>query len=134
MAVRPVYDPPDVSIANEQLQLVRQILDYIENIRYDDFATPEQKKADLGAITGLHLDEATIDALLSIEDDAIWHEIDAQVIRLLERVMSGEVRDDNLQAKKDNLPNLISATYGEKEVKIIKGIVGDFSDPGQYLL
>jgi putative nucleotidyltransferase with HDIG domain len=124
-AVRPVYDPPDVSIANEQLQLVRQILDYIENIRYDDFATLEQKKADLAAITGLHLNETTIDALLSIEDDAIWHEIDAQVIRLLERVMSGEVRDDNLQAKKDNLPNLISATYGEKEVRIINGIVGD---------
>ena len=52
-AVRPVYDPPDPSVASEQSQLARQILDFIENVRYDDFATLDQKKSDLAAITDL---------------------------------------------------------------------------------
>ena len=124
-AVRPVYDPPDASVATEQLQLARQILDYIENIRHDDFASPEQKKEDLTALTDLHLDDRTMDVLLSIEDDQEWRAIDAQVMRLLERVMSGEVREDNIQARRDNLPNLISASYDESQVGIIKAIVSD---------
>ncbi len=124
-AVRPVYDPPDPTVANAQGQLARQILDYIENIRYDDFALPEQKQADLAAITALHLDSTTIDALLSIDDDSTWRAVDAQIVRLLERVMNSEVSEENIQAKKDNLPNLISASYGETEVNVIKAIVGD---------
>jgi putative nucleotidyltransferase with HDIG domain len=124
-AVRPVYDPPDPGVEAEQSQLARQILDYIENIRYDAFATPEQKREDLEAITELNLDESVIAALLSIEDDTTWRAIDAQVMRLLERVMSGEVREDNIQARRDNLPNLISASYSESEVKVITGLVGN---------
>ncbi len=46
-------------------------------------------------------------------------------IRLLERVMSGEVREDNVQAVRDNLRNLISASYSENEVQIITAIVSD---------
>jgi putative nucleotidyltransferase with HDIG domain len=124
-AVRPVYDPPDPAILSQQLQLARQILDYIENVRYDDFATPSQKTSDINAIMALTLDPTVTAALLSIDADSTWRAIDAQVTRLLERVMSGEVRDDNIQAKRDNLPNLISASYSETEVKIITGIVSD---------
>lgn len=124
-AVRPIYDPPDPSVKNEQVQRARQILDFIENIRYDDFATPAQKAADIAAISDLHLSPPTVEALLAIDDPDRWRDIDAQVIRLLERVLSGEVRQDNLQAKREDLPNLISASYSEAEVQVITGIVGD---------
>ena len=124
-AVRPVYDPPDPAVLNEQLQLARQILDYVENVRYDDFATMAQKMGDIEAITALDLSSSVTESLLRIEDEAAWRAIDAQVIRLLERVLSGEVRDDNIQARQDNLPNLISASYSETEVQIVTGIVSD---------
>ncbi|HEX3051904.1 MAG TPA: HDIG domain-containing protein [Aggregatilineaceae bacterium] len=121
-AVRPMYDPPDPSVGAEQIQLARQILDYLENIRSDDFATLEQKKQDIALITDLPLEEAVVEAILS-NDENTWQAIDAQIIRLLERVMSGEVRADNIQSKRDSLPNLISASYSETEVSIIKAIV-----------
>lgn len=124
-SVRPIYDPPDPSVESEQTQLARQILDYIENVRYDDFATEDQKKSDLAAISDLTLPESVTEALLNIEDDDTWRAIDAQVIRLLERAMSGEVREDNIQAIKDGLSNLISSSYGETEVRIITAIVND---------
>ncbi len=124
-AVRPVYDPPDPSVGSEQLQRARRILDYVENVRYDDFASLDQKTNDLAAITDLSLDSPVAEALLSIEDDDTWRAIDAQVMRLLERVMGGEVREDNIQAVRDNLRNLISASYSETEVQIITAIVGD---------
>lgn len=124
-AVRPVYDPPDPRIAAEQLQLARQILDYIENVRYDDLATPEQQYADLTAITALTLSDQVISHLLAIDEEAVWRAVDAQIMRLLERVMSGEVREDNIQSRRDNLPNLISATYSEREARVIQAITED---------
>jgi putative nucleotidyltransferase with HDIG domain len=131
-AVRPIYDPPDLAVRNEQMQRARQILDFIENVRYDDFATTAQKAADISAIADLHLAPGTIEALLAIDDPDRWRDIDAQVVRLLERVMSGEVRQDNIQAKREDLPNLISATYSEAEVQVITGIVGDLIRPNTF--
>lgn len=123
--VRPVYDPPDPSVMSMQLQLARQILDFIENILHDDFATYEQKQRDIRAITELSLDDHVVAALAMVDDDARWRAIDDQIIRLLERVMSGEVREDTIQAERDDLENRISASYNEAEVQIITGIVSD---------
>jgi putative nucleotidyltransferase with HDIG domain len=131
-AVRPVYDPPDPSVANEQSQRARQILDFIENVRYDDFATLDQKKSDLAAISDLSLSPAVMQAILTVGDDDTWQAIDAQITRLLERVMSGEVREDNIQAIRDNLRNLISASYSENEVQIITAIVSNLIRPNAF--
>jgi putative nucleotidyltransferase with HDIG domain len=131
-AVRPVYDPPDPSVASEQSQRARQILDFIENVRADDFATLDQKKSDLAAITDLSLSPAVMQAILTVGDDDTWQAIDAQITRLLERVMSGEVREDNIQAIRDNLHNLISASYSETEVQVITAIVSDLIRPNAF--
>jgi membrane-associated HD superfamily phosphohydrolase len=131
-AVRPVYDPPDPSVASEQSQRTRQILDFIENVRADDFATLDQKESDLAAITDLSLSPAVMQAILTVGDDDTWQAIDAQITRLLERVMSGEVREDDIQAIRDNLRNLISASYSENEVQIITAIVSDLIRPNAF--
>lgn len=124
-SVRPVYDPPDPRVATEQLQLARQSLDYIENVRYDDLATLDQKKQDIAAITALSLSDGVVGQMLGIEDESAWRAVDAQIMRLLERIMSGEIREDNIQSKRENLTNLISATYSEQEVRVIQGVVED---------
>lgn len=124
-AVQPVYDPPDPAVKNQQLQHAREVLDFIENVRYDDLASLAQKESDIASISDLKLDPVVVDELLNIEDDSRWRAIDAQVMRLLERVMSGEVRDDNIQAKTADLSDLISASYSETEVRIITAIVSN---------
>lgn len=123
--VRPVYDPPDPGVMSAQLQLARQILDYIENVLHDEFATSNQKSADIRAITDLSLDDDVVAMLVAIDEDNQWRAIDDQVIRLLERVMSGEVREDTIQAERDALENRISASYSESDTKIITAIVSD---------
>ncbi|MCC6800519.1 MAG: hypothetical protein IT325_10390, partial [Anaerolineae bacterium] len=131
-AARPIYDPPDLNITREQVQLTREILDFIENVRYDDFATLDQQREDLGAIAAISVEPAVIDAILAVEEDSTWRAISTQIIRLLERVMSGEVREDNIQTRRDNLPNLISASFSEAEVRIIVAIVSDLLRVNTY--
>jgi len=131
-AVRPVYDPPDQTVTREQVQLARGILDFIENVRYDDFATLDQQREDIGAIAALSLDPAVIDAILAIEEDSAWRAVSTQIVRLLERVMSDEVREDNIQSRRDSLANFISAAFGESEVRIIEAIVSDLLRVNAY--
>ena len=71
-------------------------------------------------------------AILTVSDDDTWQAIDAQTTRLLERVMGGEVREDNIQAIRDNLRNLISASYSENEVQIITAIASDLIRPNAF--
>ncbi|NLE51814.1 MAG: HDIG domain-containing protein [Chloroflexi bacterium] len=131
-AVRPIYDPPDLNVMREQVQLARDILDFIENVRYDDFATLDQQREDLAAITALTLDPPVVDTILMIEDDSAWRAISTQIVHLLERVMSGEVREDNIQARRDSLSNLISASFSESETRIIQAIVSDLLRVNAY--
>lgn len=131
-AVRPIYDPPDMNVTREQVQFTRELLDFIENVRYDDFATLDQQREDINAIAAISLEPAVIDAILAVEEESAWRAISTQIIRLLERVMSGEVREDNIQARRDNLPNLISASFSEAEVRIIVAIVSDLLRVNAY--
>lgn len=131
-AVRPIYDPPDLNIMREQVQLARDILDYIENVRYDDFATLDQQREDIAAIEALSLDPPVVDTILMIEDDSAWRAIATQIVHLLERVMSGEVREDNIQTRRDTLPNLISASFSESETRIIQAVVSDLLRVNAY--
>jgi len=131
-AVRPIYDPPDLNIMREQVQLARDILDFIENVRYDDFATIDQQREDIAAISALSLDPPVVDAILMIEDDTAWRAIATQIVHLLERVMSDEVREDNIQARREGLTNLISASFSEAETRIIQAIVSDLLRVNSY--
>ncbi|GAB4569881.1 MAG: HD family phosphohydrolase [Anaerolineae bacterium] len=123
-SVRPIYDPPDPSIARQQIQLARQILDYIADVRADEFATPEMLHADIAAIPALSLTDEQIEAILAT-DSQRWNEIDQQIISVLERVMRGEIREDTLRNIKLNIPNLVSVRFREDEVALISAIVED---------
>jgi putative nucleotidyltransferase with HDIG domain len=123
-SVPDIYDPPDPSIAREQVQLARDILDYIADVRADEYGTPEMLAVDIQAITALELADEEIQAILNTISDR-WAEIDQEVITVLERVMRDEIRDDNLRITRQNLPNLVSVRFRENEVTLITAIVED---------
>jgi putative nucleotidyltransferase with HDIG domain len=120
--VRDVYDPPDPGIARQQVQLARQILDYLADVRADEYATPELLAADIQAISALSLTEEESRAILAVPTNR-WPDIDQQVVNVLERVMRDEIRNDNLRLIRQNLPNMVSVSFTEAEVAIITAIV-----------
>ncbi len=123
-AVRPVYNSPDPSVARQQAELARQILDYIENVRRDTLASDTQKIQDIEYITALDLDESTITQLLDFDDET-WRELDAESIAVLERVMRGEIQSGDLSRIRGQLPTQVSVRFDERETSVIVDIVGD---------
>jgi cyclic-di-AMP phosphodiesterase PgpH len=131
-AVRPVYDPPDPSVARQQIDLARQILDYIENIRRDPFGSAEQKMRDLSQIAALTLGETTIRNILELDHET-WQEVDNQIIVVLERVMRGEIQEVDLAPIRAQLPTQVSPRFGEREAGIIVTIISELLRPNTRL-
>src|SRR5688572_15372835 len=99
----PVFDPPDPEVARQQVQLARQILDYIDNVRRDPFGTQEQKIKDISQVTALTLERDVIEYILSLNDDQ-WRSLDTEIITVLERMMRQEIREANLPVLRGQLP------------------------------
>lgn len=130
-SVRPVYDPPDRSVLRTQVQLARHTLDFIDDIRNDNFASNEQRVADLSALTTIKVDAATYGSLL-ILTDTDWKTLDAQVMQLLERTMRGEIRDNTLADIYANLPNLVSVTIDEPQASLIVVLTRNLIRPNSF--
>ena len=125
-AVPVVFTPADPGVARRQRDLSERILNYIDNVRADSFASLEQQVADIQAITSLQLDQAaeTIEAILQLPDDS-WTLVRNEISLVLERVMSDEIRAADLKRAREQLPNQVSLRLTEQQSQIVTDITSD---------
>lgn len=130
--VSEVYYLPDPGVSRQQVELARQILNYITNIRRDSFGTLEQKLHDLSHITDLTLNEDIARQILTIDEQS-WNDLNEQVSSILERVMQGEIREANLPSIRAQLPTQVSVRFNDTVSRIIVAIVEDLVRPNTLL-
>src|SRR5690606_12722292 len=94
-SVSPVYAPPDPNVARQQIQLLQQIIDFIDNVRRDPYGTLDQKIADLSAITALTVDETYLQTILEMDEET-WRAVAGEMVVVLERVMRESIRESDL--------------------------------------
>jgi cyclic-di-AMP phosphodiesterase PgpH len=127
-AISAVYLPADPSITRNQIDHLNAILDYIENIRLDDFGTIEQKTADIQAIEGVELDDETVMNLLE-SNDVTWQVIRQESLRVLELIMRNTIREDRLRDAQRNVPAYISFSLTEDQTEVLIDFVTPFIIP-----
>lgn len=133
-----VYSPADPGVARQQRDLAEQILAYIDNVRADAYASLDQQIADIQAITALQLDESgdSASAILQLPDDS-WQQVRNEIVLVLERVMSAEIRAADLERARAQLPNQVSLRLTEQQSRIVTEITADlirantFENPDQ---
>ncbi len=130
-SVLPVYDPADPDVARQQTQLARQILDFIENVRRDNFSTSEQKADDIHQILAVTLTDAIVDNLLRFDEET-WQAIDDEIINVLPRIMRESIRETNLQSIREQLPTQVSVRFNPQEREVIVAIVEDLVRPNTF--
>ena len=121
-----VFHPADPNVARQQRDLTEQILSFIDNVRADSFATLEQQITDITAITSLQLnqDEDTIVAILQLPDDS-WLQVRSEIISVLERVMSDEIRASDLKKVREQLPIQVSLRLTPQQSQIVTVVTSD---------
>lgn len=121
-SVMPIYLAADPTISRQQLERMKAVLNYVSSVRSDEFATQEQKIADLQAIDNITITTEMATNILTFGQDK-WQEIQNETLFVLEEVMRSTIREDQItQAKRSVLP-LISYSFTSAETEVINSLV-----------
>lgn len=126
-----VYSPSDPSSARSQIERLRSALDYISLVRADEFATPEQKFADLQSLSDISLEPETIRQILELSS-ARWDGIQQESLSVLEQVMRNTIREIDLQVIRRSVPSLVSLSLTEEQAGLVAELVSAFIVPNSF--
>ncbi len=127
-AIQRVYSAPDPSIARTQIEHLRAALTYISLVRNDQFATPEQKQADLVAMSELTLNQDTIEQILNLSATR-WDGLQQEALSVLEQVMRNTIRENDLETIRRSVPSLVSLALTEDQAGLVAELVSAFIVP-----
>lgn len=127
-AVDPVYLPTDPSIGRRQVERLRTILYYLSTVRQDNFATQDQKIADIQAVADINLSEESIIWILQVSDTR-WSDIEVEATSVLEQIMRNTLREGDIFAAKRNIPSLIDFAFPEDQANTVVELVEPFIVP-----
>ena len=123
-AVRDIYDPPDARVARQQVTKVRQILDYVDSVRQDSYARPEQQRQWIEGIPDLSLSAAVIDQILSLPEED-WQAVRAETISVVDQAMREEIRGSQLDQARRRVSTLVGLELSEVEAGIVSDLARD---------
>jgi len=127
-AVVPLFDPPDAQVARGQVERARQILAYLDALRHDSYATTEEKESMMEAIEGLQLSPTAHSRILDFSP-ADWQRVAEETVRVLEHSMRQEIRTDNLNEARRQVPTLIALDLNEAQAAVVTDITGQLIQP-----
>ncbi|MHB0922850.1 MAG: HD family phosphohydrolase [Bellilinea sp.] len=126
--VQPVFLSTDPSITRSQLEKLRITQNYISAVRYDSFATLDEKIQDLSALQFVTFDTKTITSILNLSDSR-WQTIQQESLSVLEQVMRRTIRTDQVADARRSIPTLINFSLPEDQAEIVTKIVEPFVIP-----
>lgn len=126
--VQPVYLSTDPSITRSQIENLRITQNYISAVRYDSFATLDEKIQDLAAMQFVTFDTETITSILNLSDTR-WQTIQQESLSVLEQVMRSTIRSDQVTDARRSIPTLINFSLPEDQAEIVTKIVEPFVVP-----
>jgi len=126
--VAPMYTPTDTSVARQQLERLRTALTYITSVRADQYASMDQKLADLSALEEITLDPKTALSILDLSDSR-WQAVQQEAIIVLEQIMRTTIREDRLEEARKSILAFISLALSEDQANIVDELVSAFMIP-----
>ncbi|MEA3336343.1 MAG: HDIG domain-containing protein [Chloroflexota bacterium] len=129
LRVPDVYEPQR-RVRTEQVAYARDVLDYIETVRYDTFASDQEKLVNLVNAENVPLEEATWQQVLDLEEEP-WQRIRNEVPAALNVIMLREIRDTQLASARRTVPNYIDLE-DEDEADVAIALVQGLLKPNAF--
>ncbi|MBC8249548.1 MAG: hypothetical protein H8E90_07705, partial [Anaerolineales bacterium] len=128
---REIYDPPDARVARQQLTKARQIMAYIDSVRQDSYAMPEQQRQWIEAIPDLSLPVAVIDQMLGLSEEN-WQAVQAEAISVVDEAMREEIRENQLDQARRRVSTLVDLDLSEAQAGIVSELARDLIKPNSF--
>jgi hypothetical protein len=131
--VASVYTRPAPDVARQQLQRLRQVLEFLSAVRADPFATEAQKASWVLAVDELEsLSANNLNTLFALSD-AGWSRVQLEARGLLDQVMrSEEIRPGNLDDQRQRIPVLVPLDLAQDEANLVAALVQRFIVPNSF--
>lgn len=124
-SVTDIFTSPDRTIARRQVELLRTGLQFIQSVRDDPNATPEEKRASLSTLADIPLSQQAIDSILGMPE-ARWSAVQTEAALLLERVFRNSIRERGLESARQGVPGLVSFSLNEEQAALVVELVSPF--------
>ena len=119
-AVAPVYEPVDARVRRDQIAQARAVLAAIDTLRANPSSTPTA--ADATVLTTSIFDPTLVTTTLTLSD-AAWARVKAEMPTVLDRALRDEIREDQLEAKRRQVPTLVGLELSEEESAVTAVLV-----------
>ena len=123
--VSPVYLPADPTIARRQLERMRVTLSYVNSVRLDAYATPVQKAEDISLLNDIKIAPLDIQTILGL-NEARWDAVQRESLSVLEQILRGTIRDNEIQDAQRRVPTLVSFTLSPDQAQIVSDLVSPY--------
>ncbi len=130
-SVSPVYSPADPAISRQQIEGLRTSLQLISEVKGNEELDSPAKKTALAEISLPQLQNESIDRILLMSDTR-WATINQEALTVLERVMRGAVREDQIESIRRGLSAQVSLDLTEDQAKVVAELVSPFIVPNSY--
>ena len=130
-AVEPVYSAPDAAIAREQIKRLNTTLQLITSIRDNALSEPEQKQAELQALSDIRITPENVDLILAMSA-ARWDSVQAEALRVLEQIMRRAIHEEDLPTEQASVPGLVRLTLSTEEAALVGELVSAFIVPNSF--
>jgi len=129
--VRDIYDPPDARVARQQVTRARQILDYIDSVRQDSYASPDQQRQWIKAIPDLSLSTEIVNQILNLSEES-WQVVRNETVSVVDQAMREEIRESQLEQARRRVSTLVSLELTEVEARIVSELARDLIKPNSF--
>ena len=129
--VAPVYTSPDTRIARQQAEKMRAALTYITSVRADQFATREEKLADLMLVEGGSLPGETAIEILDLTSEQ-WQIVQQEAVLVLQQVQQSAIRPEQVSDAIRSIPALVSLSIPDTQTGIVSDLVTIYVAPNSF--
>jgi putative nucleotidyltransferase with HDIG domain len=131
--VEPEFTAPDPALARQQLDRARQVLDYLGSVRADNLALIEDQQGWITAVPELaDLPADEVDLLLGLTDQS-WETVRWETLEVVDRAMRAEIREDELEEARDEVPTLVSLELADDETAATVALARRLLKPNSFL-
>ncbi len=130
--VEPVYTSADPTLAREQLDRTREVLDYLGSVRADTLASTAQKRGWVLVVPELaELTFETLDRFLALSDES-WDQVHLETLAVIDQAMRQEIREGHPEEGLEIMPRLVPLDLSNEETTIVIALAQSFLVPNSF--
>ncbi len=131
-AVQDVYDPSDANIARDQVRRAARIVDFLDTVRADPYASNAEKVDWMQTLPGAQVSREVVSRTIAL-DPAAYRQVISETLYVIDAAMREEIRENTLAAAKQKIPSRISLVLSASQADLVNQWAQPFIVPNTKL-